>query len=125
MKNKNERTLIETIFVRLTTIMVFAILGLITLAFVMIPFGCSANKEYLMQSAEAKWKKQGFEIVDYEGFHYGSFGYPFFPYGGAVVYYKLKKIPDNGITYSGGMQRWGFNEIHVYGPSAIDAIKTH
>lgn len=82
--------------------------------------GCSSgNLDYVRQKAKEKWRLQGFEIIDYEGYQWGFWG--FNSYGGAKVWHRLKKIPDNGITYSGNMQRWG-NELHVYGPKALDAI---
>ena len=81
----------------------------------------SGNKEWLKENAASKWEKQGFEVVDYEGWQF-SFGIPYTEYGGAKVWHRLRKIPDNGITYSGFLKRWG-DEIHVYGPSAADAIK--
>jgi hypothetical protein len=87
----------------------------------LIGIGCSgANLDYVKEHANEKWAKQGFEIVDYEGYQWGKFG--LWGYGGAYVWYRLKKIPDNGITYSGCLQRWG-DEVHVYGPKAIDAIR--
>jgi len=82
--------------------------------------GCGAgNLDHVKDRAADKWAKQGFEIVDYEGY---QLGFWFGPYGGAEVWYRLKKVPDNGITYSGMLERWG-DEIHVYGPMAHDAIK--
>jgi hypothetical protein len=83
--------------------------------------GCSSgNLDYVKDKAPEKWKTQGFEVVDYEGYQWGTGGIN--SYGGAKVWHRLKKIPDNGITYSGYIQRWG-DELHVYGPDAIDAIK--
>lgn len=81
---------------------------------------CSANLEEVKKVAPEKWRQQGFEIIDYEGFEYGLwFGGS---YGGAYVWHRLKKIPDNGITYSGHIQMWG-GEPQVYGPKAHDAIR--
>ena len=92
---------------------------IIPLSFII--FGCTnGNLDYVKEHASNKWAKQGFEVVDYEGYEFGFMG--FNSYGGANVWYRLKKIPDNGITYSGYIQRWG-DELHVYGPEAIDAIK--
>lgn len=88
---------------------------------VILSFGCSSNVDYIKEHAPAKWKSQGFEVVDYEGFQWG-FGIVGTSYGGAAVWHRLKKIPDNDITYSGYLKRWG-NEIHVYGPTAVDAIR--
>lgn len=84
-------------------------------------FFSSANIDYVKEKADAKWEKQGFEVVDYEGYQVST-AIPFTKYGGAHVWYRLRKIPDNGITYSGSLKQWG-DEIHVYGPMCIDAIK--
>ena len=82
--------------------------------------GSWGNKQWLMERAEVKWNKQGFEVVDYEGFQLGCGGWGT-PYGGAKVHHRLRKVPDNGITYSGFLVRWG-DEVQVYGPKAVDAI---
>ena len=80
--------------------------------------GCSpGNKEYLKERAVATWNQQGFEVVAYEGYQWGFWG--FTKYGGASVWHRLRKIPDNGLTYSGHLVRWG-DEIHVYGPKAVE-----
>ena len=83
--------------------------------------GCtSGNLDYVKDRAEARWKDYGMEVVTYEGFQWGFWGLN--SYGGAHVWYRLRQIPDNGITYTGYLQRWG-DELHIYGPKAIDAIK--
>ena len=85
-------------------------------------FGCSSsNLEYVKENAPAKWEVQGFQVIDYEGFKWGKLGFGT-SYGGAYVWHRLKKIPDNGVTYSGCMQLWG-DELQVYGPEAIDAFR--
>lgn len=81
----------------------------------------SENKEWLQDKAAAKWQAQGFQVIDYQGYHWGLVMHGT-TYGGASVYHMLKKIPDNGITYGGHVRRWG-DEIHVYGLEAIDAVK--
>jgi len=94
---------------------------IIIIGFAALLTGCGyANIDALKKDAPKKWKKQGFEVVDYEGFEWGLWlgG----DYGGAKVWHRLKKIPDNGITYSGYLTKWG-DETHVYGPIATDAIK--
>lgn len=83
--------------------------------------GSSSNIAWVKERAAAKWRAQGFEVVDYEGHQWGTGGYGT-PYGGAKVWHRLRKIPDNGITYSGYLERWG-DELHVYGPTAADAIR--
>lgn len=81
----------------------------------------STNLDYVKARSEARWREMGYEPVAYEGWQYGS-GLIFTSYGGAKVWYRLRNVPDNGITYQGYLQRWG-DELHVYGPKAIDAIK--
>lgn len=81
----------------------------------------SFNREFVAEHAEAEWVAQGFEVVAYEGYQWGT-GFRYTRYGGGKVWYRLKKIPDNGITYSGYIQRWG-DELHVYGPNATEALK--
>lgn len=82
--------------------------------------GSTQHKDFLKSAAADKWAAQGFEVVDYEGWQTG-FGIPLTKYGGANVWHRLRKVPDNGITYSGSIKRWG-DEIHVYGPQAVEAI---
>ncbi len=86
--------------------------------------GCSSsNVDELKTVAPDVWAKQGFETVAYEGYKFGPGGIPpLSEYGGAKVWNRLKKVPDNGVTYSGSIQKWG-NEYHVYGPEAIDAFR--
>ena len=84
--------------------------------------GCVSYEslDYIKEKANQRWAQMGFEIVGYEGFQWG---FTFWPsYGGAKVWYVLKRIPDNGITYGGFLQRWG-DEIHMYNIRAFDAIK--
>ena len=84
--------------------------------------GCGYwNKDYVHSNSEQKWREQGWDPVAYEGYQWGL-GVPFTGYGGAKVWYRLRNVPDNGITYSGYLVRWG-NELHVYGPHAKDAIR--
>jgi len=83
--------------------------------------GCSSsNLDYVKENAEKTWSQVNYNIVGYEGYQWGKWG--FRGYGGARVWYRLEQIPDNGITYTGYLQQWG-DEIHIYGPTAIDAIK--
>jgi hypothetical protein len=83
--------------------------------------GCGAgNLDDVKVHAEETFESVGFKVVGYEGYQWGFWG--FNNYGGAKVWYRLDKIPWNGITYSGYIQKWG-DEYHVYGPIATDAIK--
>ena len=84
--------------------------------------GCSpGNRAWLEPRACDTWRAQGFECVAMEGFQWGVGGFGT-NYGGAQVWHRLRKIPDNGITYSGSVQRWG-DTLQVYGPTAHDAIR--
>ena len=84
--------------------------------------GCSnGNLEYVKERAEGRWEEVGFQVVGYQGYKW-SFGGMGTSYGGAGVWYELRKIPDNGITYSGYLHRWG-DTLEVYGPIARDAIR--
>jgi len=88
---------------------------------ILLLVGCSpGNLDYVKKHGPDKFREIGFEPVGYEGYQWGKWG--FNDYGGAKVWWRLNKIPHNGITYSGYIQRWG-NELHVYGPNATDAIK--
>jgi len=82
--------------------------------------GCGqANLEYVKARAEQIFKENGFEVIGYQGFQW-TLEIPFTSYGGACVWYTLKK-PSNGITYDACLRRWG-NEIHLYNLKAYDAI---
>lgn len=83
--------------------------------------GCtSGNVEWVRAHAVETFKAQGFDIVGDEGWNMRGQIAP--RYGGACVWYVLRKIPDNGITYEACLQRWG-DEAHQYSLHAIDAIK--
>jgi len=82
--------------------------------------GCSySNLDYVKQHAKETWESVGYQVIGYEGFEWGSTLTPW--HGGARVWYSLKR-ENNGIIYTGFLKRWG-DEIHVYGPTAVDAIK--
>src|SRR5262245_42910954 len=102
----------------------WVVVGLLVMAFVVscaVSGISSRNLAYVEARAAPAWKQQGFEIIGYEGFNMR--GPPFGGvYGGACVWYTLKRIPDNGIIYEGCLQRWG-DEIHAYEIRAMDAIK--
>jgi len=81
--------------------------------------GSPGNLDYVKEHAEERWESVGFEIIGYEGYQWGFWGYN--TYGGAKVWYNLKKS-DNNIMYNGFLRRWG-DEIHVYNLEALDAIR--
>jgi hypothetical protein len=84
--------------------------------------GCSAsNLDYVKPKAEERWKELGFQVVGYQGHQWGGLGLGT-AYGGAKVWHELRTIPDNGITYSGYLMRWG-DDLEAYGPFARDALK--
>lgn len=84
--------------------------------------GCSAsNLDLVKAQAEARWRELGFQVVGYQGHQWGGLGFGT-AYGGAKVWHELRTIPDNGVTYSGYLMRWGDN-LEAYGPFARDALK--
>lgn len=91
----------------------------LSLVFLFATSCSSSNLEIIKSAAPSIWEKHGFQVVAYEGYTWGIGG--FGPYGGACVYHRLKKEPDNGLTYSGYIQRWG-DEFHVYGPVTAELI---
>lgn len=84
--------------------------------------GCSSgNLDDVKSHAEERWSELGYDVVGYDGFQWGLWG--FNDYGGAEVWYLLeKKGVSNGITYGGYLQKWG-DEYHMYALRAYDAIK--
>lgn len=83
--------------------------------------GCSpGNLEYNKQHAAETWKNAGFEIQGYEGYQWSTGGFGT-SYGGADVWYIVRKTQDNGVTYHGYLYRWG-DEIQIYNLHAIDAV---
>lgn len=108
------RDLIVGLIVPLTVIVV--IIGIVLWLIV----GTAGNRDYVKKRAADRFDDLGYEITGYEGYKFGFWGYN--EYGGAHVRYILKKKPDNGITYSGALQRWG-DEIHLTYFRAVDAIK--
>lgn len=77
--------------------------------------GCSAKHvDEIKDNAERVWTANGFEIVGYEGYLWGSFG----QWGGCVYYVVTR----NGVTYNGCISKWG-DEFHIYSLTALDAVK--
>ena len=81
--------------------------------------GTPGNLDFVKAHAAETWEANGFTIRGYEGYNWSFGGYN--EYGGARVRYQLRKTPDNGVTYTGSLQRWG-NEIHVVRVRAQDAV---
>jgi len=77
--------------------------------------------DYVKARAEHVWNENGFEVVGYQGYEWKYLGFGS-TYGGACVWYTIKKTSDDKITYEGCLYRWG-DEIHIYNLQAIDAIK--
>lgn len=82
--------------------------------------GCSSsNLEQAKQQACERWKQVGYQCVGYEGYEIGMwFGGQ---YGGAKVWHSLRREENPSVIYTGYVQFWG-DELHIYGPKAIDAI---
>lgn len=81
--------------------------------------GCSSgNLEETKDNAAVIFKDNGFDVVGYHGYMWGAWG--FNDYGGAMVWYTIKK-ESNGLVYEAGLQRWG-DEYHLYNLNAVDAI---
>lgn len=94
----------------------------LTLAAALTLAGCSpSNLDYVKDRSAERWSELGFKVVAYQGPQWGKLGFGT-PYGGAKVWHELRALPDNGITYSGYLQRWG-DDLEAYGPEARDAIK--
>lgn len=85
-------------------------------------YGCSySHLDDVKTHAPEAWKQAGFEVVGYEGYEIGTI-IPFTNYGGAHVWYTVKRISVNDVLYHGFIWKWG-KEYHVYDLKAIDAIK--
>lgn len=83
--------------------------------------GCSsANLEETKLAACDRWAEVGYKCVGYEGWQVGPWVGG--DYGGAKIWHTLKRDEAPGIIYTGYVQKWG-KEFHVYGPTAIDAIR--
>ena len=103
------------------TLWTILIIVILLIGFWLCPyfFNGTVNLNHVKENASQTWSQMGYEINGYEGYQWG---WGIGPYGGACVWYQLKKKPDNGILYMGYLQRWG-DEIHVWKLRAIDAIK--
>lgn len=77
--------------------------------------GCARNIDAAKQCAPEALRGVGYEIIGYEGYNLSLI------YGG-LVWYTLRRIPDNGIIYEAAVSPWA-GECHVYNLEAVDAIK--
>lgn len=80
--------------------------------------GSPGNLAWVQARQVAKWQELGFHYVGSEGHEWGRGGFGT-PWGGAEVWATLHKIPDNGLTYSGYLMRWG-DEVQVYTPHVFE-----
>lgn len=94
------------------------IVGAIAALFVMAVFSTS-NVEYTKAKAPEMWQDNGFEVVGYQGYQTG-FRIPFTTYGGARVWYTLRK-PGTNLLFHGGAKRWG-DEVHMGVIVPIDPV---
>lgn len=77
--------------------------------------GCARNVDEGKACAPAAAEAMGYRLDGYTGYNLSLI------YGG-LVWFNLKKVPDNGITYEAAFSPWN-GECHVYNLRAIDAIK--
>lgn len=76
----------------------------------------SRNVQWVKERAPQAAEQMGYTIVGYEG-------YQLRPILGGMVWYTLRRAPeDNGIIYHAGFTKWG-GEVHIYNLEAVDAIK--
>lgn len=92
---------------------------LVAMIFIMSCVG-PGNLDYLRENAKEFFDQNGFEIVGHEGYTWGGV-MPFTSYGGARVWYIVKRKGKDNTIYNCYLKRWG-NEIHIYKFKAINAI---
>lgn len=95
---------------------------LLVLAVTVGPRIGASNLDYVKERAADTWRSNGFEVHGYQGYTMWITLGTKQQYGGAHVWYTLRRIPDNGVTYQGFLERWG-DEVHVYNIKALDAIQ--
>ena len=78
-----------------------------------------ANLDATKANACNAWRNAGYECIGYEGYQWGRWVGG--PYGGADVWYTMRRSDTPGIVYSGYASRWG-DEYHLYGPNVINAV---
>jgi len=90
-------------------------IALLTIALTLT--ACSASRvDDIKQHAEEVWNKNGFKVIGYEGYQWGTAD----AWGGKVWYIVQK---DNTL-FHGALTKWG-DEYHTYNLSAINAIKAN
>jgi hypothetical protein len=78
---------------------------------------CSkVNVPDIKQHANKVWEDNGFKVVGYEGYEYGSMG----QWGGCVWYIVSRE----NVTYHGCISKWE-DEYHIYSLRAMDAISAN
>jgi len=82
---------------------------------VAICFASGRNVEGGIACAPGKAKEMGFELAGYTGYNLS-------PILGGMVWYNLRKVPDNGIVYEAAFAPWK-GVCMVYDMRALDAIK--
>ena len=92
----------------------------ITGGLIYLAVGTTSNLDYVKERAEARWQQAGSQVVGYTGYQRSMTLTP--EYGGAKVWYSLRG-PQTDVMYTGFLRRWG-DEIHVYGPRAVNSIIT-
>jgi hypothetical protein len=75
----------------------------------------NTNVEKSKSAVSKVWEAAGYKIV-------GCEGYQIAPSQGSSVWYIVRRIGDNSITYRGALTKWG-DEYHIYNLRAIDALK--
>lgn len=73
------------------------------------------NVDDCKEAADRTWAASGYEITGYERYLWS-------PINGGDVWYLVQPKDRNGITYHGYLAKWG-NEFHIYGLTALDALK--
>lgn len=102
------------------TIALFILTALASLFLWALP-GSPGNLHWVQSRAGSYWRNAGFEIVTPEGYQWGPGGFGT-TYGGAKVWYMVRKTNDPTIIYDGYLSRWG-DELSLYSFTAIDAIQ--
>lgn len=77
--------------------------------------GCTRHMAESKACGPTTARENGFEVIGYQGYNI-SLIY------GAMAWYTMRKIPDNGITYEAAFAPW-YGECQMYNEKALDAIK--